>query len=185
MHEVGQCGGQLGARVAGTDDNHRGKRRIAGISRRLEQSHNPPPDAERVEDRLEAKRLLVDAVNAERCRHRTSSKHENIPGDGPLFETERGAVVDRPALDVHGLDLADQHPGTWAQLTKRTDDVAGLDIAGGDLGKHRREQQEVLSGQDRDVGRIRKATSRLDTGIAASDDQHSGSRHGAMLSSRG
>ena len=124
-------------------------------------------------------------MNAEGRRHRANSEHEDIPGDGPLLETERGAIVDRPALDVHGLDLADQHPGVRAQVTKRTDDVAGLDIAGGDLGKHRREQQEVLSGQDGDVGRLRQATSRLDTGIAASDDQHPGSRHEAMLSNRG
>ena len=66
---------------------------------------------------------------------------------GPVRH-RNGAVV---AVDRG--DLSDKDRRMSQQRSQRTDEVRDVDIAGGDLVKHRREEKEVLTADERDLSR--------------------------------
>ena len=106
-----------------------------------------------VAQRLHREGMRLESGQAIEVGDRATGQHHVVEFDHVIVGG--GAVThgEAPAGEVDPRDIATQEPGARQQAPDRRDDMRDVDVAGGHLVQHRREQEEVLAADERYLDR--------------------------------
>ena len=103
-----------------------------------------------VAQRLHRQRALLEAWQAVEVGDRAERDHQLVVRQAVVVALEAVRHGDAAAIEINPVDVADEDLGPLQQRPQRADDVRDVEVAGGDLVQHRREQEEVVARDERD-----------------------------------
>ncbi len=176
-NEVGQLGERFDTRVPRADEDERelalGLARVGRGRGGLEPAEDVVAQVDGVREALEPERVLGQAGDRKRPRHRPERDHEVVVLDVLLPGVRDD--VHPPSVLVDRRRAAEEQLRVRAHHPQGDDDVARLERPRGGLGQHRRVEHEVLGADDRRA-RPPEQPPDVAAGEAAPDDERSATR---------
>jgi hypothetical protein len=153
--EIGHAAGSFDAGESATCHDHRQRLVAFGfdrlIVRQLQRINHAIAKENGISQRLHCQRMCLETRRVIKVRYGSERQHEliivHLVCGRQILVADAHLFLD----EINRLDIGDPHPGTMEHLAKRLDDVGNGHIAPRYFVQHRRKENKIFFGDQRDL----------------------------------